>query len=386
MTLHPNQEEILPAFDLSLLEELVNINSQTHNIPGVTLAQRLIADELKNFGMQIHWHKNLEIPSADVLVASYGDGPLVVTLLGHTDTVAKGGEYFPFKKSSHGLITGAGIADMKAGVAIMVDALAETLPLLSDEITLQVVLSPNEEIGSTGFHDLFRELGQNSHVVLCFEPALEDGSFIHGRNGNRWYDINIHGEKFHTGRAPKGSPNVLHQLCRLYTGLEEFSSQYEGLKFNMSSFSCDSHQHNVSSSDALARMDVRFDSIKERDRFHRELKNWITVEEISAEVKIIDDCPPLENNHGHDVLTRMSEMLSHPYKHCEGASDANYFSTSHNIVLDGLGARGNFFHSRKEYIHENSLAKRSIALAKFLIDLPSLEINAESISLKTKTA
>lgn len=376
----------MPAFDLTLLEKLVNINSQTHNIPGVSLAQELIAEELKQLGMKLSWHKNYETPSADALVASFGDGPLVVTLLGHTDTVAKGGDFFPFKKSTEGLITGAGIADMKAGVAIMVDALRSIIPLLSEELTLQVVLSPNEVIGSTGFHELFKQLGQNSQVVLCFEPALEDGSFIHGRNGNRWYDINLWGEKFHTGRAPKGNPNVLHQLCRLYNELEEFSSHYEGLKFNMSSFSCDSNQHNVSSSDAHAKMDVRFNSIEQRDRFHQQLNKWIPAEEVRAEVKIIDDCPPLENSLGEDVLNRMHEMIHYSHKHCEGASDANYFSTSRNIVLDGLGARGNFFHSRKEYIQESSLAQRSIALAKFLISLPSLKIDGESISLKTKTA
>lgn len=376
----------MPSFDLSLLEELVNINSQTHNVHGVTLAQKLVAKELQNLGMQIHWHKNIEATSADAMVATYGDGPLIVTLLGHTDTVAKGGEFFPFQKTNDGLITGAGIADMKAGVAIIVDALTAILPVMSDEITLKVVLSPNEEIGSTGFHDLFKELGQNSQVVLCFEPALEDGSFIHGRNGNRWYDINISGEKFHTGRAPKGSDNVLHQLCKLYTKLEEYSKQFDGLKFNMSSISSDSNQHNVSSSDAHAKMDVRFASTEQRDGFHRHLKNWLSAEEIEAEIKIVDDCPPLENSGGIDVLSKMSEIIHHPHKHCEGASDANYFSTSHNIVLDGLGARGKYFHSRKEFIQESSLAQRSMALAKFLISLPAVKIDLGSISLKTKTA
>jgi glutamate carboxypeptidase len=169
----------LQAFDLTILEELVNINSQTYNVSGVKLAQRLIADHLKDLGMTIRWHRNYEMESADAMVATYGEGPIVVTLLGHTDTVAKGGESFPFQRDENGIITGAGIADMKAGMAIIVDSLTGILPMLSDELTLQVVLSPNEEIGSTGFRHLFTELGKNSNLVLCFEPALEDGSFIH---------------------------------------------------------------------------------------------------------------------------------------------------------------------------------------------------------------
>lgn len=382
----------MQAFDLTILEELVNINSQTYNISGVNLAQRLVADQLKDLGMSVNWHKNYEIESADAMVATYGDGPIVVTLLGHTDTVAKGGDFFPFEKKDNGIITGAGIADMKAGVAIIIDALTSILPILSSDITLQVVLSPNEEIGSTGFHHLFSELGRSSNLVLCFEPALEDGSFIHGRSGNRWYDLKVLGEKFHTGRAKKGRSNVLHGLCDLYSELNNFTSQHKGIKFNLSSFSSNSDQHNVSSSLAEAKMDVRFTTLEVRDEFHEQLKNWADQNELEIIFKIVDDCPPLENVSGEAILDSMKSKLSASekeeliFKHCEGASDANYFSHSENVVIDGLGARGNYFHSRKEFIEEGSLLKRSLALSKFLINLPQIYSQHEVLTMDTKTA
>jgi glutamate carboxypeptidase len=365
----------LRPFDLTFLKDLVNIDSQTQNVSGVTRAQELCAARLEAMGMQVQMHANQECESASALVATHGDGPLNVTLLGHTDTVLSGGSSFPFKQEDNGLITGAGIADMKAGVAIMMDTLREIAPIVGDELKLRVVLSPNEETGSTGFHDLFRSIGADSDLVLCFEPALEDGSIITGRNGNRWYGLKLTGDRFHTGRALKGRPNALHQLCEIVTSLESGVSDQNGVKFNISSVNSDSQNFNVSSGLVEAKMDLRFETLKQRDDFHQSVTQWKDEPDVNLELSISDDCPPLENVFGEKIMRSMKQLISAAEEdeifcqHCEGASDANYFSHPSNIVIDGLGARGLYFHSKKEYIEAKSLGHRSEALQKFLLEM-----------------
>lgn len=362
-------------FDTSVLEQLVNINSQSQDIAGVTKAQKFLSSQFKNLGMTITWHANPEAESADALVATYGDGPFVVTLLGHSDTVARGGEFFPFERTEDGKIFGAGIADMKGGIAVIIEALKKIIPTAGNGLTLQVVISPNEELGSPGFHKFFNLLGEESDLVLCFEPALEDGSFIGGRSGNRWYEFKFSGEKFHTGRAVKGSENVLHQICELQSVLLDHVSEDKGTKFNFTSFSTDNEKFNVSSSEAVARMDLRFATRKARESFHNKILSWREERGISLTYSISDDCPPLANVKGEDFVNDLREKLVKAEKknlscrHCEGASDANYFSSSKNVVLDGLGPRGTGFHSRKEYLIEASLGTRTHALVQFLSDL-----------------
>lgn len=365
----------MKLFDTSILEKLVNINSQTQDIPGVQRAQNYLESILSDLGMKVEWHQNKVTSSADALVASIGSGPYVVTFLGHVDTVAKGGEFFPFQNAHDGLLQGAGIADMKGGLAIMLEALKRTLSNLGDGLTFNVVISPNEELGSTGFHELFAQIGKKSDLILCFEPALEDGSFIGGRNGNRWYDFTFKGEKLHTGRAPKGSPNVLHQICELQNILTQFISKDSITKFNFTSITCDNEKYNVSSSLASAKMDLRFATTEERDGVHQKIISWGQSANISFEHSISDDCPPLANTKGDDIVNELrqklekAEMMPIFCSHCEGASDANYFSSASNVVLDGLGPRGDYFHSRKEYIVEASLENRCHALVEFLNDL-----------------
>lgn len=365
----------MSVFDTSLLEYLVNINTQSQNIPGVTQAQKFLASELNALGMEINWHPNLQTNSADCLVATIGEGPVTVTLLGHVDTVAKGGDFFPFQRSSEGLLFGAGIADMKGGVAMIVEILKKSLPSLNSDLRFQVVISPNEEVGSPGFHGLFKELGRESDLVLCFEPALEDGSFIGGRNGNRWYDFHFKGEKLHTGRAPKGSLNILHQLCELQQVLNEHVDDDDATKFNFTSFSTDNEKFNVTSSFANAKMDLRFSNEESRESFHQKILHWRKEKKIPISYDISDDCPPMANVSGESLVLELQDKLSKAERlelscrHCEGASDANYFSHEKNIVLDGLGPRGNFFHSRKEFLFEESLANRTMGLVHFLQNL-----------------
>ena len=361
-------------FDLSVLEHLVNLNSQTQNVPGVTAAQKFLGDQFQDLGMSIEWHPNKEFKSADALIATFGRGSYVVTLLGHVDTVAKGGEFFPFQKSEEGILQGAGIADMKGGLSIMIEALKKVLPCISDELTIKVVISPNEEVGSLGFQDLFSAIGKESHLVLCFEPALEDGSIIGGRNGNRWYDFHFTGEKLHTGRAPKGSANVLHQLCELQQVLATHVSDDDKTKFNFTSITTNNEKYNVSSSEAFAKMDLRFATLNQREVFHDTIMDWREQSNVSLSYNISDDCPPLANVTGGDIVDELrsklesAESRSLSCLHCEGASDANYFSSPHNIVVDGLGPRGDFFHSRKEYLIEASLGNRTHGLVQFLLD------------------
>ncbi|WP_034720581.1 M20/M25/M40 family metallo-hydrolase [Bacteriovorax sp. DB6_IX] len=122
-----------------------------------------------------------------------------------SDTVFKQEDNFPIRKEGD-RIYGPGIVDNKAGMIVILRGLIHLLANSKGknfQYGLRVICSPNEETGSNGFLDIFKNLARNSDIVLGFEPAYGEGHIINGRKGNRWYEIEIEGKKAHSGRDHK---------------------------------------------------------------------------------------------------------------------------------------------------------------------------------------
>src|SRR5262252_8222205 len=72
---------------LTLLEKVVNINSGTHNFPGVRAVGDVFRQELAALGFTTTWVDGSAFHRAGHLIANHpGPGPRVV-LIGHLDTV-----------------------------------------------------------------------------------------------------------------------------------------------------------------------------------------------------------------------------------------------------------------------------------------------------------
>ena len=129
---------------------------------------------------------------------------------------------------------GSGIADNKGGVV----TLLQTIWNLRDSnlpFNLRVIISPNEETGSPGFHDYFKQWGVEAFLNLGFEPALENDELIESRNGNRWYEIDLSSLSAHAGGAVKGRLNLIHRASQFVMNLENELKNYSKIKFNVTS-------------------------------------------------------------------------------------------------------------------------------------------------------
>ena len=61
--------------------------------------------------------------------------------------------------------------------------------------------------------NFYRELAANTAIAFGLEPALDNGSIIHQRRGNRWYEINVEGREAHAGRSYGTHANAAHDLA-----------------------------------------------------------------------------------------------------------------------------------------------------------------------------
>lgn len=378
-------ESLVTAEDLAFLEEIVNIDSQSKNVDGVNLIQSIFAKKLNSLGMESSFTSNSVAVSGDLLVArSPGKSPIKLTTIGHADTVLSPNKdhQFAFTKDMSRIL-GPGIADNKAGIFIAMKGIEYFLKNCEDQhLTLEFVSSPNEEVGSPGFHKLFNEMGKESHFVLGFEPSMECGSIIHSRNGNCWYRIEVEGKTFHSGRAHKGHMNAAHDLCKKIDYFFNEVQKHDDITMNVGMMQ-GGHSFNTVCEKVMAKIDTRFSTFEGLNAIqsifencHNHLKYPCSkTQAISrTEIHIDDFCPPLEYSDKSKFYIKKYLEMIHSVEgeesfsvHCGGAADVNHFSHPGVIAFDGLGAIGGNMHRMDEYIVTESLNTRAKSFGEFLL-------------------
>ena len=178
------QREQQPLLDT--LKALVEIESGSADIEGVTRIGRLIAERLRSLGASVDFvppatdrPRITSLPHQfdDTVVARFhGRGSARILLLAHMDTVYERGMLVqqPFRIDGDRAY-GLGIADDKHGVAVILHALAMLKALRVDGYgVITVVMSPDEEVGSLAERDLLTKLGAEHDLVLSFEGPGQD--------------------------------------------------------------------------------------------------------------------------------------------------------------------------------------------------------------------
>jgi glutamate carboxypeptidase len=93
---------------------------------------------------------------------------------------------------------------MKASLVLVEFALAALRALdLRPPRPIVVLVTSDEEIGSTGSRPLIEDLARQSAYALVVEPPLADGGLKTGRKGVARYTIEIVGRPAHAGVEPR---------------------------------------------------------------------------------------------------------------------------------------------------------------------------------------
>lgn len=370
---------------LHFLKQLVDISSTTKDPIGVNRVQSVLTKKLQSLGFSTKLIPNKTKQTGDALVAHYqGQTNQCITLVGHADTVGRHTKDFNFHMDSiKDKATGPGIADDKGGLVVAMNALETFLQEHPNpRYSIVFVSSPNEEEGSIGFHELFRSIGKKTKYALGMEPALQDGSIINSRNGNRWFRVTLEGIASHAGRFGEAHLNAAHELALKIGRIHELNDEAEKIRVNIGSFNGGNGTFNTICDRAEALIDMRFPCFIKRDQTSHDLLEILMDHQLScpktgAQVKlnyqIEDDCPPLNYNPNHQELiegylqfVNFLEPKPISAAHSGGASDINYFSTPENFVMDGLGPIGGRLHTRQEYLIMSTLETRAMALNQFL--------------------
>jgi glutamate carboxypeptidase len=176
---------------VALLETLVNQNSGTLNLAGVTKIGERMRAELAPLGFAVTWKPMEAVQRAGHLIAIHRGKPGTkrLLLIGHLDTVFEPDSPFQKFVRKGDLAEGPGAGDDKGGMVVMLAALramqaAGTL----NAANIEIVLTGDEE-KSGNPHSIARAdliaAGKRADVALDFEGLVIDGGHDMGSIARR---------------------------------------------------------------------------------------------------------------------------------------------------------------------------------------------------------
>ena len=317
------------------------------------------------------------------------DAPIQIVLTGHYDTVFPIDS--PFQKvapSDTDELNGPGVADMKGGILVMLEGLKGFEHYeFKDNIGYEVLLSPDEEIGSLGSAHLLHEIGSRSDLGLTYEPALPDGSMAGARKGSANFALIIHGKSAHVGRAHSEGISAILAAAKFVTALEGNNDNLHGVTFNCGKIDGGS-ANNVVPDMAIVRFNIRAPSPLTMDWAVDVVKEniaAITSNGIHCHLEGGISRPPKPKNKAQEQImsdiSRIAEGLgiTMQFKDTGGVCEGNNLFASGCPNIDTLGVLGGNIHSPNEYVLKSSFGKRAALTTAILCAYASGKLDAKAL-------
>lgn len=368
---------------LTLLEEVININSGSLNKEGVREVGKVFEREFQKIGFQTEWiDLPAEVNRAGHFVATRkGTKGKKLFLIGHLDTVfEKDMPFSPFTYLNDSIATGQGANDMKGGDVLILASLKvlDELGLLEDR-TITVYFTGDEE--SSGNAEISRkdliERAKLHDIALGYETAQGFGTVTVARRGAGSWTLKTSGKQSHSSGVfgQSAGYGAIYEAARILTEFQENLAGEKYLTFNPgqiiggSDISYDPAsgkgealgKTNIVAREALVTGDLRFLGETQKEAARAKMREIVAknLHQTNAEIAFRDYIPSMEPTDGNYALAEFLSQVSldmgyGPVKPGDpgsrGAGDIS-FAAEFMDCLDGLGASGSGAHAPGETIN-----------------------------------
>lgn len=368
------------------------VNSGSRNLAGLAEMRDLIRERLAPLGESISicppdqvtsydtTGSQVPLPHGDNLhVRKRPDANRRILFTGHMDTVFAADH--PFQTSrriDEGTLNGPGVADMKGGIILFIEALAalEEAGAL-DAIGWDIVINADEEVSSAGSRSLLREVAQTVQVGFTFEPSLTpEGLFAGARKGSGNFTARIAGRAAHAGRDPLSGRNAVIAASDLALRLNGLAGT--ALSVNVARLQ-GGGANNVVPDLALLWWNMRPVDREAQDRAERaiaDIQAAICAEhEVGIEIIGNFGRPPKPMDPRTEALfsfvrdTGRDLDLTLGWHDTGGVCDGNNIAAEGVAVIDTMGVRGGAIHTPQEFLILDSLSERASLTALALMRL-----------------
>ena len=385
---------------LELLIKTININSGSMNFEGVKEVGDVLRAEFDALGFETRWEDGAAFNRAGHLVAEHnggGNGPKIM-LIGHLDTVFEPDSPFQkFEMVNDSVARAPGIADMKGGNVIILQALSALKAVGElDDMNIIVVMTGDEELSGKPLNLSKKALidaAKWADISIGFENGDGDpGTANVSRRGSIGWMLKVTGKPAHSSQVFREDigAGAIYEISRiLNTFYEELRSE-EYLTFNPGKIlGGTTVEHNASSNSgsafgknnvvaesAFVTGDIRAVSKEQLDRVKTKMREILSnnLPHTNAEISFSDGYPPMAPTDGNRELLSIYSKVSidlglgevvavNPLR--AGAADVSFTADYVDMAIDALGMSGDHDHTVEEvgYLHQfPRQAKRAAVL------------------------
>jgi glutamate carboxypeptidase len=339
---------------ISDLKELVEIESPSLDLGAVTASAKAVAALLER---RLGGQAVLVDSAAGPHVRWSGGGEPKVLILGHHDTVFPLGtlERRPFLVEN-GRATGPGTFDMLGGLVQAIHGLAS----LGDLSGVEILVTADEEVGSTASRALIEERALACGTVLVFEGAADGGALKSGRKGCGTFFVTITGRASHAGLEPEAGINALVEAAHQVLHIAALNRPEAGTTVTPTVASAGT-ANNVVPAEARIEVDVRVTAADEKERVEAAFAS-LAPRLDGAVITVTGGIsrPPMPESAAAGLFEIAQELLPGiEGKAVGGASDGNLTAALGVPTLDGLGAVGGGAHADHEYLEVDRMEERA---------------------------
>ncbi len=282
---------------LKLLERLVNIDSGSGYVPGLTKVSDIAIEELKKLGATIELVPNTPEASNHVIATLKGTGKAKILLMAHMDTVFKEGSAAerPFHIKD-GRAYGPGVMDDKGGIVAAIYALKVLHNLkFTDYAQITVLLDASEETGSGVATELIKKTAKEHDVTLNLEPGRPADGLVVWRKGSATALVEVKGKASHAGVAPELGRNAATEVAHQILQLGKLGDEEKKTTINFTVLKA-GDRTNVIPDQASAKADVRAAVPEEFDRVEQDLARVSAnrlVPDTEVKTSLVRGLPPM---------------------------------------------------------------------------------------------
>lgn len=205
----------------ALLAALVAARGGSDDLEAIEEVNALLESWWAGLGFAVSRHPvegraDLLVAEAQVGPEADDDGRVVVTIVGHSDTVwpaAFEPEWQLAENPADGTMSGPGIGDMKAGLVIAGLAAQAVARDCRAPGLVRLVVVPDEEVGSVGSRALLERLAADTDLCLGLEAGKPPDEFVAARGAVGAMRVSAAGVPAHV--TEPGGVNALEALLPL---------------------------------------------------------------------------------------------------------------------------------------------------------------------------
>jgi glutamate carboxypeptidase len=368
---------------LELLIESININSGTMNFEGVKATAEHMMPHFEALGFKVWFEDGSEWNRAGHLIAEHlgsDDAPKIM-LIGHLDTVFEPDSPFQkFEMVNDTTAKGPGIADMKGGNVIMLQALRALKEAGElDDMNIKIVITGDEEYSGSPLELSKKALidaAKWADIAIGFEngdgnPATANVS----RRGSIDWELRTEGNPAHSSqifREDVGAGAIFEAsriLNAFYEELrsEEFLTFNPGMIIGGTTLEHDSEnksgtafgKDNVVSKGVVVTGDLRGLSPEQVERVKAKMQDIVSQNrpQTNATLTFNDGYPPMAPTDGNRELLSIYSKVSQDLGQGEvvavnplkaGAADVSFTADYVDMAIDAVGMSGADDHTVNE--------------------------------------